>query len=246
MNPRTSFPVAIILLMILSLVSCKKDLGIEGSGKITHDIRSVASFTGVVSDGDYDVYIVETALNNTEVEIVADQNFLPYISTSVSQGTLTIQNINDHYFKGERVAIYITVPYIDYIDLAGKGLMTCDSVSQNNMSANLTGSGTISMYGIDVTNLTAKIIGSGDIELRGKADAGTFEIPGSGTLKGYSLRGRLELGDCTVKIPGSGTAYVYVWDHLNVYITGYGDVYYRNSPIIFQNISGDGSIINDN
>ena len=246
MNLRTYISILTLSLSILIFNSCQKDLGIEGSGKIIHDFRNITGFNGVSSEGDYDVYIVETVMKKTEIEVVADQNFLPYISTSLSNGTLVIKTINNHYFKGDRLVRYVTVPYVEYFNLSGSGLMTCDSVYQDNMEANLSGSGTISMFGMDVLNLNAKIIGSGEIEMRGKADVGLFEITGSGTIKGYSLRGRLELSDCTVKIPGSGTAYVYVWDHLNIYISGSGDVYYRNSPNIFRDIPGDGSVINDN
>jgi hypothetical protein len=252
MNPRTYC--AIVILMILNLASCKKDLGIEGSGKIIEDVRSVAYFDGVVSDGDYDVYITENGQNITEVKIKADQNFLPYISTTVSQGTLTIKNINDHFFKGERVLIYITVPYINYIDLAGKGFMTCDNVSMSHgtsqtkdMTAKISGTGDISMLGLKVTDFTAKIIGSGDIDTQGLAEAATFEIGGSGNIRGFSASNdKLEVNDCSVKITGTGNVYIYAFYTLDVYINGVGDVFYKYHPKISYDIPGDGRVIDAN
>jgi len=247
MNSTIYRSIILISLVIMGLTSCKKDLGIDPSGKIIEDYRNITGFDGIVSENDYDVYIVETALNYTEVKIVADQNFTPYISTSLTGSTLHIKNINNHYFKGsQRVAIYITAPVVQYIELAGSGLMTCDSIYNNNMDVYLTGAGDISMYGMNATNLTAKIIGTGTIEMRGIADAADFEIPGSGKIYGYTANGRLQINDCSVKIQGSGDAFVYVWNNLNIYISGSGDVYYRNSPTISYNIPGSGRVIDDN
>ena len=99
---------------------------------------------------------------------------------------------------------------------------------------------------MNVLNLTAKIIGSGDIEMQGVANVGIFEIPGSGNIKGYNLRDKLVLDDCTVKIQGAGDVFVYALNNLNVYISGSGDVFYRYNPTISYNIPGDGKVINDN
>jgi hypothetical protein len=117
----------------------------------------------------------------------------------------------------------------------------------------LSGSGKISMFNLDTETLTAKLSGSGLIELQGIATTAKISIPGSGRIKGYSVRtpstssGKLEINDCEVTISGSGEAFVYVWDYLDVYIPGSGTVYYRGSPKDrFYDIPGSGRVINDN
>ena len=67
MNLRAYFSIVIVSLVLTSFVSCTKDLGIEGSGKIIRDPRSIAGFDGVTSEGDYDVNILEVAKSSTVV-----------------------------------------------------------------------------------------------------------------------------------------------------------------------------------
>jgi hypothetical protein len=117
----------------------------------------------------------------------------------------------------------------------------------------LSGSGIISMYNLDTETLTAKLSGSGSIELQGVATTAKLSIPGSGRIKGYSVRtpstttGKLEMNDCEVSISGSGQAFVYVWDYLDIHISGSGSVYYRGHPKdLFVDIPGSGHVINDN
>jgi hypothetical protein len=236
MNSKFKLSVAACFFLFL-ISSCVKDLGIEGSGVIvTQYVDNLPDFSGILSNGDYDVLIEQGNTNSYEVKLIADKNFVPYISFFVSNHTLTIQNLGNHYFKNsKRVQIEITVPYIEYVELADKGLVTCDYVYNNTfMNVYLSGSGTISMQGLDTYDVKATISGSGDIEMEGAADTGEFLISGAGNILSSSKSfGNLELTNCQVDITGSGAAYVFVFHNLDVNISGSGTVYYNGNPHIF-------------
>lgn len=234
MNPK--FKLSIVACFFLFLISsCVKDLGIEGSGVIISQYRSLQGFDGVISDGDYDVFIKQGNTNDYEIEVVADEKFVPYISTFVSNNTLTIQNMGNHYFKGsERVEIYITMPSMAYVELAGSGSITTDYAYVTSLSVNLSGSGEIKMRKLDVTNVDATISGSGNIEMDGDAKNEDLQILGKGNI----YADYLYVDDCGVRIGGVGDAYVNAYYTLEVATNGSGIVYYIGHP----SITGNGTV----
>jgi len=237
MNPKLRLSIVACFFIFL-MSSCIKDLGIEGSGVIiTQYIDNLPGFSGILSNGDYDVFIEQGNSNSYEVKVIADKNFVPYISFFVTNSTLTIQNLGNHYFKdSQRVKIEITVPYIEYVELADKGLVNCDYVYNNSMEVYLSGSGKISMLDLDTKDIKATISGIGDVEMEGVAITGEFLISGSGNIESSSKSfGNLELNDCQVDITGSGAAYVFVFHNLSVNISGSGTVYYNGNPYIYSN-----------
>ena len=236
----------VIIAISLGLTSCWELDDIDGNGKIVHEFRSVSGFDGVSSEGDYDVFITESASSDYEVEVITDENLISYVSTRVSGNTLIISNTSRHSIKGSaRITVYIKTPYVEYINISGSGTMTCDNVNHDSMEANISGSGYISLYGLNTKNISARIAGSGEIEMRGYSKTANFEIMGSGQIRGYSNHGRLETDTCSVNISGSGEAHVYVNNQLNAYIAGSGQIFYRGNPVLHTVTSGSGHIYRD-
>lgn len=241
-----------LILLLIGMVSCQKDRYIQGSGKIDTEFRVLNGFTGVSSEGDFEVYI-DTA-SYFEIKVEADRNFMPYVSTIINGKTLVIRTLNNKIFEdSEPVRVFIKVPYISYVSLSGSGLLACDNAYNLNTEVNLSGSGDISMFNLDTESINAKVSGSGQIELQGLATVGKFSISGSGRIKGYSVKtrsqpnGRLEIKHCEISISGSGDAFVWIWDFLDVNISGSGIVYYRGNPkILNYQIPGSGDVRNDN
>ncbi len=73
---------------------------------------------------------------------------------------------------------------------------------------------------------TSTLTGSGEIELWGIAQVGDLNISGSGKIKALHL----EQDECSASITGSGDMYVFVYDYLDVNITGSGNIFYRGNP----------------
>ncbi len=87
------------------------------------------------------------------------------------------------------------------------------------------------------------LLGVGSFELSGDfQDELSISLIGVGHVNAYDL----EVGICTISSTGVGDCRVRVQDELNVTITGVGNVYYKGKPSITQNITGAGTLVEDN
>lgn len=88
------------------------------------------------------------------------------------------------------------------------------------------------------------MIGSGNVSVKDSMSAGYFKISilGSGNFSGFPLTAT----SCDVDISGSGECEITVLDRLDVIIDGSGSVYYKGSPLIHEDITGSGRVVNDN
>jgi hypothetical protein len=87
------------------------------------------------------------------------------------------------------------------------------------------------------------IIGAGDFDLTGAPQSILYiDIIGTGNIRAYNLT----VDTCYITTTGVGDCYVRVNNLLNVLISGVGHVYYKGNPSIISNITGVGSIVDDN
>lgn len=88
-----------------------------------------------------------------------------------------------------------------------------------------------------------KLIGVGNLELSGDfQDDLSISLIGVGNVDAYGT----EVGICTIVSTGVGDCKVFVRDELDVTISGVGTVFYKGNPSITQNVTGIGSLVNDN
>ncbi|MBN1183064.1 MAG: DUF2807 domain-containing protein [Bacteroidales bacterium] len=241
MKARLTTYILLAAIVVLS-TSCEKWRCIRGNDNRVTETRNLGIFMGVISEGDYEVYIeVDTTIQVPEVEVTADENLLTYIVTQVSGQDLYIKNYDNRCLKSDRpIMINIITPDVDYIELGGSGLLTCDYVDRERFEVSLKGSGRIEAYELQTDLLTVAHTGSGDIELEGRAGEADYTLDGSGRINGYHM----ELDACYVDLGGSGEVIVWAWDYLEVDLTGSGIVYYRIRPLRTKyNIPGSGQIL---
>lgn len=244
---RTSLLIAAILVAVSSiLTSCDGFyLGcLDGNGNSTYEERNLSDFTGVISEGEYDVYIITDSVSKVRIE--ADENLIPYIRTVVKDDKLVIDNGTRRCLRNkgnEPIRIYVHTPDIFYICLDGSGIIYSDYfIYVDYLKIELNGSGIIDLRDIDAIEMDVLLSGSGEIELWGIVSEGSMDIPGSGKIKAYHL----EQDECYASIAGSGDMYVFVYDLLDANISGSGNIYYRGNPQINIRISGSGSLVNNN
>jgi hypothetical protein len=247
MKRKTSF-LALGATVVISLIlwSCE---GIyfsclKGNGITMEQERHTGEFSGVISEGDYDVFIVIDSVNKVVIE--ADENLMPYIRTMVKNDKLVLDNGTRRCLRNrsdEPIKITVHTPDMFYIALEGSGMIYSDYfIYVDYLRVELTGSGIIDLQDIDAIELDALLSGSGEIELWGIAGTGDLSIPGSGKIKAYHL----EQDECSANISGSGDMYVFVYDFLDANISGSGNIFYRGNPHINVKITGSGSLINNN
>jgi len=236
---------AVLIVGALALLSFFPSCGpgcIDGNGTIVSEMRDVQGFSSVVMSSDFDVFITQDTVYSVEVE--GDENLLPYVIADMrSTGTLELRSSNNRCLNSSGpIKVYVKTPDILNVTNSGSGYIECRKVFNKKFNVLLSGSGEIFCPNLDTYDLRATISGSGLIELSGKTITSNMKISGSGKTKAYGM----DQNECYMTITGSGDAYVFVFDYLNVSIPGSGDVFYRGDPDLDYRIDGSGRVIDNN
>lgn len=198
------------LMGLLLLSSCT-----FGSGEVISEQRDVSGFERIELATSGDVVVQVTGTESVQIE--AEENILPLLTTDVVDGTLVLGS--ERSFSTSRG--------IDYTITAA----TLQGVS-------ITGSGDIEVTAVDGGTFFATIDGSGTIEASGRCETLAVEVGGSGTFDGAELR--CPVG--TASISGSGDALVDVTDVLDATVSGSGTIEYLGDPEVRTDISGSGDV----
>ncbi|BBE20615.1 hypothetical protein AQPE_4809 [Aquipluma nitroreducens] len=229
-----------LFVLLLGTSSCLDEMFIEGNGISRTETRNAEGFNQISSSGDFTVTVMPG--NFYSVEITAESNLLPYISTNVDGKTLKIRTTGIHSLRQtEPIEIFITTPVLNGLTLSGSGLIETGSFMSSDFDLSVSGSGDIKTI-ISSDKVNANISGSGTIYMEGDALNTNFVISGSGKIKSYNL-----LQDqCQAVISGSGDMYVNASQFIDARISGSGRVYFVNHPIVHTSISGSGDVVDKN
>lgn len=226
----------ILLLLAVVFSSCQK---INGKGDVVTEDRSVSGYDAVLLAMDANVYV--TNGDTFSLQVLAQENILPYIITKVENDRLVIE-VKHHVYLGnhEPIQILVTAPGIKSLSVAGSG----DIEEQNDwygtsLKVSVSGSGDIYLENVYGDLMNADISGSGNIEAAGgDVTDEDLNISGSGNIDlRYVTADHVE-----ATISGSGNMYVQALLFLDATISGSGNIYYLGNPQINVQISGSGII----
>jgi hypothetical protein len=242
MQERRKWIQAVIILLALLVHGCIViDLDgcttstVKGSGNIVTEETQVSEFKEVSLKGTGKIFISKGPAHSLQIE--TDDNILPLIETTVSNGKLTISH-EGYNPKTTTLNYFITVRELDGISIYGSGDALCNSqFIAEDFYAEIKGSGDISLD-LEVKNLKSEISGSGNINLSGKAISHMASIKGSGGIDAFAMASE----DVSVSIKGSGDCKVNATRILTAEIAGSGDVYYKGRPRINSSIKGSGAL----
>ncbi len=229
-----------LFVLLFGTSSCLDEMYIEGNGITRTEMRDAEGFNEIASSGDFIVTVMPG--NSYSVEITAESNLLPYISTNVDGKTLKIRTTGIHSLRqSEPIEIFITTPMLNGLSLSGSGLIETGSFMSTDFDISVSGSGDIKTK-ISSDKIKANVSGSGIIYLEGDASETSFVVSGSGKIKAY----KLQQDHCNATISGSGDMYVDVSQRIDARISGSGRVYFINHPTIYSSISGSGDLVDRN
>ncbi|MCF8234670.1 MAG: DUF2807 domain-containing protein [Bacteroidales bacterium] len=228
----------ITLIMLIAGTSCHDGLNcIEGNHQVVNEYREVPAFTSIVSQGSFDVFLIQDTI--TEVKVEAESNLMDHIRTNVYGSNLEIDfRKNTCVNTNHPIRVTVRTPFIESAVIEGSGYLGCDYFNTPSLRLHIVGSGSIEMETY-CENIETRISGSGNIELWGSSIVADHVISGSGSVRTYNL----PVETCYATISGSGNMYVNVSDLLDVVISGSGSVYYMGNPTVITDISGSGSVI---
>jgi len=180
-----------------------------------------------------------------KLEIVAKSSTLDEIITEVKSGKLIIRFPNKNYlwstFHPGEITIYITVPEITGLGIAGSGdIIAEDEINSKMLELAVSGSGNIKLSELSAERVKSTISGSGNIILASKKTAQDLSVTlsGSGNFKGLDFSAE----DVNIRVSGSGNVGIEAQKNLYVRLAGSGNVTYKGRPLIDQAITGSGSV----
>jgi len=177
-----------------------------------------------------------------EVSVTVNDNILEYITTIVSNGTLTISVESGVQVSNLNLTVNLSMTDLEMLALSGAGTISGNNkFTADSVSLTSTGAGEIRLQ-LEVNQLSSSLTGTGEIFVSGKARQHQIQISGAGTIHAFDLLTETT----TVNVTGVGNVEVNVSQLLDVNISGAGSVYYKGHPTITQNITGTGSIIDAN
>jgi hypothetical protein len=216
-----SRPVFLVAVLLLLAGGCSiletSDGRIVGSGIMTSETRPLANVIGVklASIGAVEVVIG----TDQSIVIEAEDNLIPFITTEVSDGVLTIGTRDETSFEPTRMLHFtVTVGRVELAEISGAGTLSIDDPKSDRIDLAVPGAGTISVSGA-VDQMTASIAGTGTVDAA-----------------------RLAADDVIVEVSGAGDATVWAIDSLDVTLSGIGNVSYWGEPQVDQTITGLGDL----
>jgi len=229
-----------LFVLLLGTSSCLDEMFIDGNGISRTETRNAEGFNQITSNGDFNVTVMPG--NSYSVEITAESNLLPYISTNVDGKTLKIRTTGIHSLRqSEPIEIFITTPVLNGLSLSGSGMIESGSFMSTEFNLSVSGSGDIKTK-ISTDKVKADVSGSGTIFIEGDAINSNFVISGSGKIKTYNLLQK----QCQAVISGSGDMYVNASQLIDARISGSGRVYFVSHPTLHTSISGSGDVVDKN
>ncbi|MDF9800610.1 hypothetical protein OKW21_005873 [Catalinimonas alkaloidigena] len=231
------------LFLLVSANSCYIDFdnddfgpAIKGSGNVVIEERALSEFDRIILEGSMDLVIRQD--DEQLLEIEADDNIVPVITTTVRGGELKIKNTRS-YRSRNNVKIYISIRDLEELKLRGSGDVYGENIfTGDRLNLEISGSGNMDME-VYYDRLFSEINGSGNFSLYGEALKQEVRINGSGDYRAADLLSE----ETDINISGSGNGTVNVSDFLRAEIRGSGDIIYYGDPQVNSSIRGSGNLI---
>lgn len=248
MKKNVLFFITLFLIIALVITSCSLiggsglGGGVPGSGNIQTETRYAGAFE-VVSIEYLGAEIIIQQGEKESVEIEADDNLLPQLSTEILSGTLTIKSLASDWKASvnpsQPVRIVITAKDLREIVLSAP----VDDVQMNGWYADtlkfvVSGGADVKLNDIQVDLLDIDLSGAGNIDANGTASDVNLILSGVGSFNAADLKSNR----ATIDLSGMGSAIVQVEEDLAATLTGAGSIKYYGTPHVDQNVTGAGSV----
>ncbi len=214
---------------------------IPGSGNVQTERRDTGAFHAVLVEYPADITIQQGQEDSVEIE--AEDNLLPQLSTVVSSGKLTIKTaVTDRAGRvnpSKAVKIHITMQDPTEIEFAAPaGSLEMNGVRAPMLKLVLSGAGMLRLNRIQVDAFDGTLSGAGDVQVTGIAQEIKLVLSGLGNFDAAELKSHR----ASVELSGMGDVVVRVEAELNARVSGSGAVSYFGTPRVEQVVTGAGSV----
>ena len=239
MNKRMILPIFIVLAFFMGACGFNINVDIDqGSGKVITQTRDVTNFDRVILSGIGDVVVTQGDRDSLEIE--AEDNVIPHITSEVKNGTLEIGFNRKTIIPTKSIRFNLTMRNIHGLETKGVSNVRSEKISTDALDLGISGTGNIDIQNLTANSTTVNVSGAGNLTADGKVSSQTITLSGAGNYDGEDL----ESETAEITITGLGKVVVWVTQNLKVTISGTGGVDYYGNPQVSQQISGLGRLNN--
>lgn len=188
---------------------------VVGSGQRQKQKREVPAFTSISTEGAYEIEFVSQKPLSLEIE--ADDNILPVITTEVSKGVLRIRS-NRSFSVLRPIILRITAPNLEGLSASGAGKIEVSGLQNDKFEIDTNGAATI--------------------RVSGETKALDIKTNGAGKIDAHKLRAT----GAVVEANGVAKVEVFVTGELNANVSGPSQVVYSGDPKVTKSVNGPGSV----
>lgn len=176
--------------------------GVKGSGNVVTETRDLTGFKAIDVSGVFNVEIV--AQKEFSVQIEADDNLLPLITTEVNDGVLEIST-EKRIKSSSKMTIRISAPDIEKIQSSGVSKVSLTELKNAALKIDTSGASKVTVAG-ETKDLNVEVSGASKVEAENLSSVNA-DIEASGASKvSVNVTGDLK-ADCSgaSKVTYSGT-----------------------------------------
>jgi len=234
-----------ILVILLVMNSCRKSNPLDCFNSTGPDItqdRTSGTFNKIVLYNNVNLVITQDSVNS--IKMVAGENIIDRVTTSVNKGTLVIENTNTcnwtRNFNREIIA-YVKVKNLSGIDYRGSGdISSTNTITSDSLVLNIwEGAGKVDLNIKTQRNYIYFHIGTADVYYSGHTHLSYITAASFGPIDARNLSSVYTF----MANKGSNNCFVNASLHLGATISSIGNVYYLGDPDISLSDTGDGELI---
>ncbi len=201
-------------------------------------VRSVSGFHAIHISSAFEVALSQGTEEKVAVS-ADDEKYISEITTSVSNGVLTIRfDESNKFWQGNHhLKAYISVKNLDELKVSGATTVNIDgSLSLTDLKLQLSGASKLEGKMTISGKFAADLNGASDMNISGSANETTIDARGASDVKAYDFTTSV----CTVDASGACTIKISVDKELSASLSGASSVNYKGSAMI-RNIKTSGA-----
>lgn len=178
---------AMTFFAVLTLASGGWFGGTRGSGKIKEEVRTVEAFQSVQCGAGIDGDI--TLGSPASVKVVADDNLVPIIKTTVERGLLRVGVESGHHgFSSKNpVKVVIVMPQLVGAEATGGSGIAVHGNVQGKLELASSGGGSIGLDRVALDSVEISTSGGGSVTIKGSAKVTNIEASGGAEVHAREL-----------------------------------------------------------
>ncbi|TSD64066.1 DUF2807 domain-containing protein [Inquilinus sp. KBS0705] len=223
--------------LVIAVLACTLMLSVSSRAQTV--TRNVSGYTGVESNGPFNVTVTIDGTESIKLDVDADA--LDDIKTEVENGVLKVgfKNGWKNHRNLKHANIYITAKSLNYLANGGSGsTVLTGMLTGDNAKVSVSGSGNLKCA-VTSQSLDLHVSGSGGLDVKGSTGQADVSVSGSGSINGRQLKTET----VSARISGSGEVVLIANKSVSGRISGSGSLQYSgNATIGESHTSGSGRI----